>query len=258
MDSYRHGATIGGIVSACTVILIWEVSVRLFSVPSYLLPSPSQIGLALVENYDPILHHGSYTLISIISGFFLGVVLGVPLAILLTFSRLFEITAYPIIVFLQIIPKIAIAPIFIIWFGFGLFPKVLLVFLLTFFPITVSMVAGLRSCDADLLELARSTGASSARIFFFVRIPSALPDLMTGLKVAAALAATAAIVAEFVAADRGLGYLLLTYNGEMNTTMVFATVLALGILGLVVYYAVEVFERMTIPWHVSAREKKQH
>lgn len=251
--SGRATRALYGIGSAAVMVMIWEAAVRLFGVPSYLLPAPSEILSDLMARLPRVLEHSVYTLASIVIGFALGALFAVPLAVLITFSRWFEVAIYPTIVFLQIIPKIAIAPLFIIWFGFGATPKILLVFLLTFFPITVSLVAGLKSCDADLLELARSTGASTARIFLRVRFPSALPELMTGLKVSAALACTAAVVAEFVAADRGLGYLLLTYNGEMNTSMVFATVLVLGLMGVAVYYAVEMLERITIPWHVSAR-----
>ena len=134
---------------------------------------------------------------------------------------------YPLIVFLQIVPKIAIAPLFIIWFGFGFLPKLLLVFLLSFFPIVVSSIAGFKSLDPDVMDLARSTGAGSWRLFLKIRLPQALPDIFTGLKVGAALAATAAVVAEFVASNKGLGYLLLEYNGNLETGMVFAVIIVL-------------------------------
>jgi NitT/TauT family transport system permease protein len=168
-------------------------------------------------------------------------------------SRTFEASVYPIVIFLQILPKIAIAPLFIIWFGFGLAPKILLVFLLSFFPIVVAGVAGFKSVSPEILEFSRSTGVSWLGTFWKIRFPSAMPEIFTGLKVAAALASTAAVVAEFVAADRGLGYLLLVFNGEMLTPLVFADVLVLGVLGLVLYYAVEVAQRLIMPWHVSAR-----
>lgn len=255
LSSKQLNRVLFGIGSAIAMIALWELAVRILRIPEYLLPAPTTIFSELMTRLPRVLENAWYTLTSIVIGFLLGAFFAVPLAVLIAFSRWFEVTVYPTIVFLQIIPKIAIAPLFIIWFGFGEAPKILLVFLLTFFPITVSLVSGLKSCDADLLELARSTGASATRIFFRVRFPSALPELMTGLKVSAALASTAAVVAEFVAADRGLGYLLLTYNGEMNTSMVFATVFVLGILGVGVYYTVEIIERIAIPWHVSARRQ---
>jgi NitT/TauT family transport system permease protein len=173
------------------------------------------------------------------------------MALAVAYWRFFENAVYPVVVFLQIIPKIAIAPLFIIWFGFGFTPKLLLVFLLSFFPIVVASIAGFKSADPDILDFARTTGASGWKMFFKIRLPQALPDIFTGLKVGAALSATAAVVAEFVASDRGLGYLLLQYNGNIETPMVFATVVLLSLIGLAVYYVVEIIERITIPWHVS-------
>jgi NitT/TauT family transport system permease protein len=169
-------------------------------------------------------------------------------------SAFIERAVYPVIVFLQIIPKIAIAPLFIIWFGFGFAPKLLLVFLLSFFPIVVSSLAGFKSADRDVMDFARTTGASDWRLFFRIQLPQALPHIFTGLKVGAALAATAAVVAEFVASDKGLGYLLLQYNGNIDTPMVFATIVLLSLLGLAVYYVVEIIERIAIPWHVSQQQ----
>ena len=168
-------------------------------------------------------------------------------------SRLVESIVYPQIVFLQIIPKIAIAPLFMIWFGYGLTSKVLIVFLLSFFPVVVSAVQAFRSMDPDIRDLARITGASAVRMFFKVQVPHALPTLFTGFKVAAALASTAAVVAEFVSSDRGLGYLLVDYTNRFDTPGVFAAILVLSIMGLALYAAVEAIERISIPWHVSQR-----
>jgi NitT/TauT family transport system permease protein len=159
-----------------------------------------------------------------------------------------------LLVFFQIIPKIAVAPLFIIWFGFGLSPKVLLVFLLSFFPVVVSAITAFRSVDADIMDLARSTGAGTLRTFWKVQLPHALPTLFTGFKVAAALSSTAAVVAEFVASDQGLGFLLLEFNGALDTTMTFATIIVLSALGLALYGVVELIERLAIPWHVSRRQ----
>jgi NitT/TauT family transport system permease protein len=200
-----------------------------------------------------VLEHATVTTTSMLLGYALGIAVALPLAMALAYSRLFEAAVYPSVVFLQILPKIAIAPLFIIWFGFGMLPKLLLVFLLTFFPIVVSAVAGFKSCDPDIIELARATGTSRLRLFLKIRFPSALPEIFTGLKVAAALASTAAVVAEFVSSDAWLGYLLLTFNGELLTSMVFGTIIILGVIGLALYYLVEGLERLIIPWHVAAR-----
>ncbi|MFM8547862.1 MAG: ABC transporter permease [Betaproteobacteria bacterium] len=239
--------------SAAIAFGIWELCARLFKIPAYLLPPPSVIFVELAQRLPRVLEHASVTTTSMLLGYVLGVIVAIPLAMALAYSRIFEATIYPAVVFLQILPKIAIAPLFIIWFGFGMLPKVLLVFLLTFFPIVVSAVAGFKACDPDIIELARATGTSRLRLFLKVRFPSALPEIFTGLKVAAALASTAAVVAEFVSSDAGLGYLLLTFNGELLTSMVFGTIIVLGVIGLALYYLMEFLERLVIPWHVAAR-----
>jgi NitT/TauT family transport system permease protein len=204
-----------------------------------------------VKRFDPVMASAWVTTQEILAGFALAVVVSIPLAAAISYSRFMENAVYPAIVFLQIVPKIAIAPLFIIWFGFGFTPKVLLVFLLSFFPIVVAAIAGFKSVDPDIMDFARTTGAGGWRLFAKIRLPQALPHIFTGLKVGAALSATAAVVAEFVASDKGLGYLLLQYNGQLETPMVFAIIVLLSLIGLAVYYAVEVVERLTIPWHVS-------
>jgi NitT/TauT family transport system permease protein len=232
---------------------LWEGAVRLLNVAPYLLPPPSTVVAELAARWPRVLDGAMITTQEILAGYLLAVVVSVPLALLIAYSRVLESTLYPLIVFLQIVPKIAIAPLFIIWFGFGFTPKLLLVFLLSFFPIVVSSIAGFKSLDPDVMDLARSTGAGEWLMFKKIRLPQALPSIFTGLKVGAALAATAAVVAEFVASNRGLGYLLLEYNGNLETAMVFAVVLVLSAIGLLVYYAVELLEKLAIPWHVSHR-----
>jgi NitT/TauT family transport system permease protein len=232
---------------------LWEAAVRLLNVAPYLLPPPSTVITELAARWPRVLDGALITTEEILAGYLLAIAISIPLALLIAYSRTFEGTLYPLIVFLQIVPKIAIAPLFIIWFGFGFVSKLLLVFLLSFFPIVVSSIAGFKSLDPEVMDLARSTGASEWLMFRKIRLPQALPSIFTGLKVGAALAATAAVVAEFVASNRGLGYLLLEYNGNLETAMVFAVVLVLSAIGLLVYYAVELLERLAIPWHVSQR-----
>lgn len=243
-----------GLIGVCVLLfLFWEFAVRLFGVKAYLLPPPSLIWTELLERW-PIVASGAWvTTQEIIGGYLLAVIVSVPLALAVAKSAFVEESIYPVVVFLQIIPKIAVAPLFIIWLGFGYAPKLLIVFLLCFFPIVVSSVAGFKSVDPEIRDFARTTGASAWKMFKTIQLPQALPDIFTGLKVGAALAATAAVVAEFVAADRGLGYLLLQYNGQFETPMVFAIIIVLSLIGLAVYYVVELIERLVIPWHVSQR-----
>ena len=231
----------------------WEAASRLLHLPEYILPAPSVIARGFFEKWRTLGDAARYTAQPMLLGFALAAVLGVLIALGIAFSRTIRGVAYPLLVFLQIVPKIAVAPLFIIWFGFGLMPKVLLVFLLSFFPVVVAAITAFGSIEPELLELARSTGAGRLRIFWMVQFPHALPSLFGGLKVAAALAATAAVVAEFVASDRGLGYLLMEYNGNLDTRMAFAAIFVLSAMGLTLYGAVELAERLAIPWHVSRR-----
>jgi NitT/TauT family transport system permease protein len=248
---HRHA-----VLSFLALFGLWELLAWLLALPPYLLPPPSKILADLAGRWPRVLDGAWVTTSEIVLGYLLAVAVSVPLALLVAYSRTFEASVYPLIVFLQIVPKIAIAPLFIIWFGFGFLPKLLLVFLLSFFPIVVSSIAGFKSLDPDVMDLARSTGAGAWRLFLKIRLPQALPDIFTGLKVGAALAATAAVVAEFVASNKGLGYLLLEYNGNLETGMVFAVIIVLSLIGLAIYYAVEFVERIAIPWHVSQRSAK--
>jgi len=241
----------GALAIFVLLFVVWEVAVRVTGVKEYLLPPPSKVWTEFWKRHEIVSGGAWVTTQEILAGYALAVVVSVPLALAVAYSRFMEQAVYPVIVFLQIIPKIAIAPLFIIWFGFGFAPKLLLVFLLSFFPIVVSSIAGFKSADRDVLDFARTTGASGLRMFVKISLPQALPHIFTGLKVGAALAATAAVVAEFVASDRGLGYLLLQYNGQLDTPMVFATIVILSLIGLTVYYGVEIIERIAIPWHVS-------
>ena len=242
---------VGAMLVFAALIVLWEIAVRALGIKEYLLPPPSKVWTEFWRRHDLVMGGAWVTTQEILAGYVLAVLVSIPLALTIAYSRFMEQSVYPVIVFLQIVPKIAIAPLFIIWFGFGFTPKLLLVFLLSFFPIVVASIAGFKSADRDVMDFARTTGASSLRMFMKIRLPQALPQIFTGLKVGAALSATAAVVAEFVASDKGLGYLLLQYNGQLDTPMVFAIIVLLSLIGLAVYYAVEVIERIAIPWHVS-------
>jgi NitT/TauT family transport system permease protein len=247
----RLGRQLAGFIA---LFVIWEVGVRVFHVKEYVLPPPSQVFEAAWEHWPSMAQGAWTTTLEIVAGYLLAIVISIPLAVSIAFSRLIEQTVYPVMVFLQIVPKIAVAPLFIIWFGFGFTPKLLLVFLLSFFPIVISSIAGFRSIDPEIMDFVHTTGAGGWKAFLKVRLPHALPDIFTGLKVGAALSATAAVVAEFVASDRGLGYQLLQYNGDLNTQMVFAIIILLSAIGVVVYFVVELLQRIVIPWHVSTTQ----
>jgi NitT/TauT family transport system permease protein len=238
-------------------LLIWQVGVMVFNVPAYFLPSPTRILEEAIKEYPKLVDHGWITVYEMLAGYGLAVVIGVPLAIAITSSRRFDELVTPTMLFFQVVPKIAVAPLFIVWFGVGITPKVLVAFLISFFPIVIDTAVGLRSITPEMIDLARSMGASQAQIFRDFRLPTSLPYLFSGLKVAATLAVAGAVVGEFVGADKGLGYLLLVTNSNMQTALMFATIVVLTIIGLIFFYVIEFLESLLIPWHVTQRTKEE-
>ena len=222
-------------------------------VPAYLVPPPGAVAETMVADWSMLLEHTWVTTLETIVGFVLAAVIGVATAVLLVYSRTAEKSLYPLILFAQVIPKIAIAPILVVWFGFGMTPKIVLAVLIAFFPVVVSAVAGLRSVDPELLEMSATMGASRWKTFRKIRFPGALPQLMSGLKVAVTLAVVGAVVGEFVGADRGLGYVLLLASGNLDAPLLFADLILMSLIGVVLFVLVEVLERLLIPWHASRR-----
>lgn len=237
-------------------LAVWELGVAIFKPPPYLLPGPIEIARTFVDEFDKLLFHGWVTTYEMLVGYALAVVIALPLAVAITSSPRFDRFVMPTLLFFQVIPKIAIAPLFLVWFGVGVLPKVLVAFLISFFPIVIDAAVGLRSMSAEMNDLARSMGATRLQVFLRFRLPTSLPYLFSGLKVAATLAIAGAVVGEFVGADKGLGYLLLVTNSNLQTALMFATLVALTIIGLVFFYAVEFLEKLLIPWHVSHRVRE--
>lgn len=240
-------------VSLVGAIVVWEILVVAFGIPSHLLPGPWEVLMSMGEYADQIMEHSVWTMLAVFGGYGLAVVIAVPLAIIIVLSAQMERILYPPMVASQSIPKIALAPLFIVWFGFGVTPKVAVAFLICFFPIVVDTIVGLRSIDPALIQLARSMGAPPYKVFLKLRLPAALPSVFGGLKVASALAVVGGLTGEFIGSDSGLGYLLLTSMGEMNTALLFAVLVVLSILAMAFFYAIEILERLLIPWHVSQR-----
>lgn len=238
-------------------LIVWQVGVTVFNVPAYFLPSPTRIFEEAVKELPRLTNHGWITVYEMLAGYFLAVVIGVPLAIAITSWRRFDEFVTPTMLFFQVVPKIAVAPLFIVWFGVGITPKVLVAFLISFFPIVIDTAVGLRSITPEMIDLARSMGASQMQIFREFRLPTSLPYLFSGLKVAATLAVAGAVVGEFVGADKGLGYLLLVTNSNMQTALMFATIVVLTIIGLIFFYVIEFLESLLIPWHVTQRAREE-
>ena len=238
-------------------LLIWEVAVAMLKVPAYLLPPPTEIVRVFINDFAKLAFHGWVTAYEMLLGYALAVAIGIPLAIAITSSERFDRFVMPQMLFFQVVPKVAIAPLFLVWFGVGALPKVLVAFLISFFPIVIDAAVGLRSMSAEMRDLARSMGASRLQVFAQFRLPTSLPYLFSGLKVAATLAVAGAVVGEFVGADKGLGYLLLVTNSNLETALMFATLFALTFIGLAFFYAVEFLEALLIPWHVTHRVREE-
>ncbi len=235
------------------VIVLWELAVDIFTIPEYLLPPPSGIVGAMGAEWRYLLLHTWVTTKEILLGFALAVMVGIPTAMAIVYSNHLERALYPLLVASQSVPKIAIAPLLIFWAGIGTLPKVMVAFLISFFPIIIDTVVGLRSVEPEMLHLARSMGAGEMRIFLKIRFPTALPNLFAGLKVAVTLAVVGAIVGEFIQADQGLGYALLQANAVLNTKLGFAAIIVLAAVGIALFVVVDVIERRLIPWHASRR-----
>ena len=249
-------AKIAPLAGILVFLVVWEAAVRLLKVPRYLMPPPSAVLEVFMQEFPKLLYHGWVTTYEMLLGYALAVAVAIPLAIAITASQRFDRFVTPQLLFFQVVPKVAIAPLFLVWFGVGTTPKVLVAFLISFFPIVIDAAVGLRSMSSEMRDLARSMGASRWQVFAQFQLPTSLPYLFSGLKVAATLAVAGAVVGEFVGADKGLGYLLLVTNSNMETALMFATIVALTIIGLVFFYAVEFLEQLLIPWHVTHRVRE--
>jgi len=243
------------LLAVVVAVGLWAAVVQVFAIPDYLLPAPQAVAARLVKEWPLLWKHGVYTLMSVLTGFAASVVIGVPIAFGIVLSRSLERIAMPFLVMSQTIPKVAIAPILVVWLGFGILPKIAIVFLISFFPIVVSSVVGLKSVETDMIDLVRSMGARTAKIMLRVRAPSALPQMFAGFKIAVCLAVVGAIVGEFVGSDRGLGFLLLTSTGTLDGPLVWSALLVLIAMGVTLFAIVSKLERLAIPWHVSVRSE---
>lgn len=230
------------------IVGLWWAAVRILSIPAYLLPGPGAVFSRLVSDAPMLWDHSLVTLTEILLGFGLTVVTAIPLGLVIALSLLARQILYPPIMLLQLVPKIAVAPLFLVWLGFGLESKVLLTVLMTFFPLLLASISGFQILDTRLLYLTQSMGASAWQTFRYLRVPAALPVIFSGIKTSATIAATAAIVAEFVGANKGLGYVLLRGTSTMDIELTFAVLVVLTIIGIVINYAVEFSEWAMTPW----------
>jgi ABC-type nitrate/sulfonate/bicarbonate transport system permease component len=237
------------------VIGAWQVGTIVFDADPRILPSPADVLRAMAADPALLVRNAWTTIFEMILGFLVGVSFGLALGIALAYSRLIKTSIYPWLVVSQTIPIPAVAAVLVIWFGFSILPKVVVVALITFFPVAVSTADGLSAVDPDMVRLVRSFGANKRTILREVRIPFALPYVFTGMKVAAAFAVLGAVFGEWVGAQGGLGYLLLLQNRAVNTDVVFAIIFVLSILGVGFFGLIAAIQRVAIPWFYLERKE---
>jgi NitT/TauT family transport system permease protein len=238
------------ITPAIYVVLLaaWEASVRIFNLPAWVLPAPSAI-ILVSKDWAPELLFNSYvTLRETVVGFLIALVLSIPLAVVIAFTTTIRRIIYPILLGLQSVPKVALAPLVILWLGIGNWPKIVIVVLVCFFPILVNVVAGFESVPKNMLDLMRSLRASESVTFRRLRIPIATPHLFTGCKIAITFAVIGAVIGEFVAAQEGLGYLILISTAQSQTPLAFAAIILLTLISIVLFYAIELLEKRLVTW----------
>jgi len=230
------------------LVVVWEAAVRFFAVPGWMLPAPSAILAAAADWAPDLWHHSLVTLGESVIGFLLALATSLPLAILIAFTATLRRVLYPVLLGLQSVPKVALAPLVILWLGIGSLPKIVIVILVCFFPILVNAVAGFEAVPRAMLDLMYSMRASRTVIFRRLRIPIALPHLFTGCKVAITFAVIGAVISEFVAAQDGLGYLIMISSAQSRTPLAFAAIILLTLISIVLFYGVELIERRFVTW----------
>ena len=241
----RNGPVLGAFAA---IFALWEIAVRALHVPDYILPSLSAIIAKMMVSWQLLASSALVTLKEILLGFGLSVAIAIPLAIAVVYSRIFERVAFPFMVSLQTVPKVALAPILLMWLGYGILPTMMVAFLISFFPIVINSVIGMRSAEKEMIYLVQSMGAGELTTFLKVRLPTALPSIFGGLKVGMGQAVVGATVGEFIAGESGLGWLQLASQVRLDTPLLFAAVIMLSLLGVLLFNIVGWIERLALPW----------
>ena len=234
---------------------VWWLSIIGFQIEKFLLPSPADVWNAFMMNPQFIMLQTWVTLAETLQGFILAIVLAVPLATVIASSKIIEQMIYPLLLAINAAPKVAIAPLLVVWMGFGQEPKVVMVVLLCFFPIILATTTGLRSTPSEFIELAKSIGSNSVQTFLKFRAPFALEQVFVGLKTAISLAVIGAVIAEFVGANQGLGYLIVQSGASANTSLAFVAIVLLAFISMALFYLLVLIEKLLIPWAESQRAK---
>lgn len=237
------------------LVVIWYYAVILFNIKPYVVPRPTTVARAMVDEWSPLMQNTWATTIEVIIGFAAAAAGGIALGACMFYFKLAQKILNPPIVAFQNVPKVALAPLFVVWFGTSMLPRVLVAFVIAFFPVLVNTIVGLRATRKVSLELVQSMGASRFQTFRKVQFPSALPAVFAGLRVATTLVVIGAVVGEYIAANRGLGYLQLTASANLNAPLLFASVIMMAVLGLVAYQVVAFAEYLLVPWADANRAR---
>ncbi|KKS96425.1 MAG: hypothetical protein UV73_C0010G0010 [Candidatus Gottesmanbacteria bacterium GW2011_GWA2_43_14] len=233
----------------CFLLIIWELLVKLFRIEAWLLPPPSAILFSFWESGSLLWLHTDRTLIETVAGLGAGAVSGFILAVAMDFSPFFKKLLYPFLLLTQTVPFITLAPLLVIWFGFGITAKIILIAVVCFFPVALNMKEGLESTDKNLQKLVRSLGGDSRKIFSLVKLPSSLPYFFSGLRIAAAYAVLSAVISEWIGSDRGLGILLIRSSKSFQTDRVFAVIIFIAFITLSLVRSIDLLGKKIIPWH---------
>lgn len=239
---------IAPVVALLLLVVAWEAGVEVFGIPRYLLPPPSALAETLVKDAGFFVPYATATLVATVGGFMLAMVFGILLAVVMVWSRTIEDATYPLIVLTQVMPKIAIAPLLVIYLGFGTAPKIFLAFLVSFFPVVINTTLGLKSVSVELLELLATFRASKWQVLVKVRLWRAIPFIVEGAKIAITLAVIGAIIGEFQAGNDGLGYLIISAASNLDTTLGFSALIILIAIGIVLFEAIDIVGKLLMPW----------
>jgi NitT/TauT family transport system permease protein len=240
-------------IAILIVLAIWQLGVQMTGVAIFILPGPGDVVVALWKDAPILLPNTWITLQEILLGLAISILVGIPLAVLLVSFKPIERALYPLLIGSQVVPKVALAPLFLIWFGFGLLPKIVMVVLMAFFPIVINTAIGLRGIEIEKLYLAQSMGAGRLTTLARFQMPGALPSMFGGIKLATTLAVIGAVVGEFVGASEGLGYQIQQGMARLNAPLTFAAIVYLTFIGMLLFLIVGIIERLALPWHVSRR-----
>jgi len=239
------------------LLALWQLAARVLEIQPWLLPAPTQIMRAAVDARSLLGQHIRQTAAETVLGFALALAVGLGLGMLIDISPLLRDALYPLLVISQTIPTIAIAPLLVIWFGYGILPKVIVVGLICFFPIVVNTADGLRSVDPDLIALLRTMGASPRDIFFKVRLPGAMPAIFTGVKIGVTYSVVGAILGEWVGGSSGLGIFMLRATNSFRTDWVFVAIAITALLSIILFALVALVERLALPWYYTAAREER-